>query len=65
MSRDVRFKMSYRVDEVAELFDCCRETIEREIKRGRLPAFKVGRTVRVSSEEVESYREKNRLYGTL
>jgi len=59
-------KKSFRVDELAKDWDVCRKTVEREIKRGELDAFKVGSTWRIKAETVSQYErpKKNRPDGT-
>ena len=51
-------KTSLRLDELAEEWDVSRRTVEREIKRGELAAFKVGATWRVKAEEILRYRNR-------
>ena len=41
--------------QVAELFGCDVKTISREIQRGNLKCFHVGRNVRISREHVIEY----------
>jgi len=51
-------KKTYRVDELAKDWDVSRKTVEREIKRGELPAFKIGTTWRVKAEDRQIYEKK-------
>ena len=51
-------KKTYRTDELAEAWGVSRKTVQREIKRGELPAFKVGSDWRVKDEEREKYEKK-------
>jgi excisionase family DNA binding protein len=53
-------KTSLRIDELAEQWDVSRRTVEREIKRGELAAFKVGATWRVKAEEISRYEQNHR-----
>jgi len=59
MSRVV-FKRSYRIDEIADEWRVSRRTIERAIERGEIPAFRIGRTVRILRDSVESIEQKKR-----
>jgi DNA binding domain, excisionase family len=43
------------LDQVGEMLTCDRRTIQREIQRGNLKAFRVGSLVRVTLAEVERY----------
>lgn len=47
----------YRVKAVAEMFDVHPATIYRAIKAGDLDALKVGGSIRIPAESVESFRE--------
>ena len=52
-------KKTYRVDELAKDWDVSRKTIEREIKRGELAAFKAGRGWRIKDEDRKQYEKKS------
>lgn len=58
-------KESYRVDEVADRWDCARKTVVRLINRGSLSAFKVGSTWRIKADVIEQAEKINGLQGTL
>ena len=45
----------YTIDDVKDRWGCCRRTVAREIERGRLRAFHVGRNVRISRAAIEAY----------
>lgn len=51
-------KKTYRLDELAKDWECSRKTLEREIKRGELQAFKVGSTWRIKDEDRRQYEKK-------
>jgi excisionase family DNA binding protein len=53
-------KKSYRIDEIAEDWSVSRKTVEREIKRGELDAFKVGSTWRIKAETVSNYERQKK-----
>lgn len=46
------------LDLVAELLGCNRRTVQREIERGKLKAFKAGSLIRVRLEEFERYTQE-------
>jgi len=52
-------KKSYRVDEVADALQVSRRTVERLIKTGELPSYKIGdtRTRRIDPDEVERLKK--------
>lgn len=43
------------LDQVGEMLTCDRRTVQREIQRGNLKAFRVGSLVRVTLAELERY----------
>lgn len=45
------------LSEVADYLGVCVRTVRREIDRGRLPAFRVGRNLRISLSELRRYIE--------
>ncbi len=49
--------MLLKVSQVGTLLGMSRSTIYREIENGNLRAFKIGKSVRISSEEVSRYVE--------
>ena len=58
-SDEIPFAMDYA--KAAELLNVDRKTVQREVKRGNLRAFRVGRAVRISREAFLEYttgREK-------
>jgi len=42
----------------AEKLDVCVRTVRREIDRGRLAAFRVGRSLRIRMSELRRYMER-------
>jgi len=52
-------KESYRIDELASRWDVNERTVRREIKRGKLEAFRVGCAWRVRHGEVERYEKES------
>lgn len=64
MSTRFIFKPSYHVNEVAEILSVHPKTVTRLIHRGVLPAFKVGRAVRIKAEALDDFEKKNKLEGT-
>lgn len=55
-------KPTLRIDEVAREWDVSRRTVERLIQKGELPAFKIGDTTRIRSEDLKQFEEKKRPY---
>ncbi len=49
------------VREVAERLKVSTKTVYRLVYRGELPAYKVGRSVRVQEEDLKSFLEKQRV----
>lgn len=52
--------MLYSLDDVADLFHVSKATIRRWIREGMLETIKIGRTVRIKSEEVDKLLNKER-----
>jgi putative molybdopterin biosynthesis protein len=50
----------YTPDEVAQILKVSRFTIYEMIKRGELPAFHVGRKVRVEQQDLERYKQRSK-----
>jgi len=48
-------KQFYTMNEVADLFEVCRMTIHREIKRGNIKAIKFGKVVRIPAQSLKKY----------
>ena len=48
-----------KIKEVAEWFQVTPKTIRKEIKRGNLPAVKIGSTWRINAENLKTYLEQN------
>lgn len=48
-------KTTFTLGEVAELLNCHKETVRREIKAGNLRAAKIGKEYRVSKTDLEDY----------
>ncbi len=49
------------VKEVAELLHISERTVHRMIERKELPAYKVGKVIRVERKDVLKYLEENKL----
>ena len=49
------------IDELAKYLQLSRRTIFRMLKRGELPAFKVGKHVRFRWDEVDKWLHQNRM----
>jgi excisionase family DNA binding protein len=52
--------VSYTVAELAERWNCTGETVRRMIRRGDLPAFRLGREWRILEETVTWIETKRR-----
>jgi excisionase family DNA binding protein len=50
-------KESYRLDELAAIWDCSTRTVRRLIASGKLKAFKVGHHWRITAEERFKYQD--------
>lgn len=48
-------QVPYTLAELARKWKVSRRTIEREVVRGNLPYFRVGRQIRVWREDAEAY----------
>lgn len=46
---------SFKISEIAEILKCSEQVIRREIKEGRMKAFRVGRNFRVSAVQLNEY----------
>jgi len=46
---------SFKVSEIAEILKCSEQVVRREIKEGRIKAFKVGKSFRVSATQLNEY----------
>lgn len=51
--------------EVAEILRITKNTVYELIKRGELPAYRVGRKIRVDSNDVEHYKKRGRKPGAV
>lgn len=47
---------SYTIAEVAEIEQCSTDTIRREIARGNLKAYRIGRLIRIRASDLEKAR---------
>lgn len=52
---------SYTIEEVAQLLKVSKLTIYDLVKKGELPVFKVGRQMRLASEDLDAYIAKHRM----
>lgn len=48
----------HTIEAVARLVNTSTDTIRREIRRGRLDAYRVGRLVRITDESLERYKQR-------
>lgn len=48
-------KTTFTLSEAAELLNCHKETVRREIKAGNLRAAKIGKEYRISRTDLEDY----------
>lgn len=48
-------KTTFTLIEAAELLNCHKETVRREIKAGKLRAAKIGKEYRISKTDLEDY----------
>ena len=46
---------SFKVSEIAEILKCSEQVVRREIKEGKMKAFRVGRNFRVSAVQLNEY----------
>jgi len=46
---------SFKVSEIAEILKCSEQVVRREIKEGKMKAFRVGRSFRVSAVQLNEY----------
>jgi excisionase family DNA binding protein len=63
-ARAIDDRPALTVAEVARVLSVHARTVRREIARGRLAAFRVGDSVRVSWQAVEAYRSETRVVPT-
>lgn len=52
-------KLTLRVDELADEWNCSEKTIRRLIHEKELDAFKLGNTWRIKRENAEQFTKKN------
>lgn len=50
----------YKPEEVAKILNISRFTVYGLIKRGELPAYRIGRSMRIESADLENYKRKSR-----
>lgn len=55
--------VSLKPEEVAALLKIAKNTVYELIKRGELPAYRVGRKLRIELKDVEAYKEKQKSPG--
>lgn len=60
MVQDVVEDISYTPQEVAKILKISKFTVYELIKRGELPAYRVGRKVRVDASDLEAYKRKTK-----
>ncbi|WP_404862921.1 helix-turn-helix domain-containing protein [Georhizobium sp. MAB10] len=57
-------QLFYTIDETAEALRVSDRTIQRMIKHGKLPAYKVGSHVRVRRADLDDYLREHRFGGS-
>ncbi len=57
ISQSVESDACVSLAQVAQCLGVCQRTVRREIDRGRLAAFRVGRSVRIRMGELRRYME--------
>lgn len=55
---------SLTIATVARVLGVCERTVQRLIKSGKLPAFKVGRVIRVARTDLLEFRKRNKVATT-
>lgn len=61
MGRDrMNQNSSYTIEEVSQLLKISKLTVYDLIKKGALPAYRVGRQMRVDQQDIEQYKTKNK-----
>ncbi|MDU2243252.1 MAG: helix-turn-helix domain-containing protein, partial [Paenibacillus sp.] len=50
--------ISYTAEEIAKLLKVSKLTVYDLIKKGELPAYRVGKQMRVDSTDLEAYKQK-------
>jgi len=48
-------RLAYSIEECAKMIGCSPRTVVREIQRGRLGVFRVGRLVRITEQSLRIY----------
>jgi excisionase family DNA binding protein len=51
----------YSLEQVAKMLQVSERTVMREIKAGKIEAFKVGKALRFTPEAVQTYVERQRV----
>ena len=54
-------KESFRIDETAEYLGVCERTIRRLINKGELPAFRIGRSLRIRKKDLQQFLRRQLL----
>ncbi|MBA3834151.1 MAG: helix-turn-helix domain-containing protein [Chthoniobacterales bacterium] len=54
---------SVTIASAAKHFSVCSRTLRREIERGRLSAFRVGRSLRIRTQELNRYMQARAIGG--
>ena len=52
-------RLAYSVNEVAEMTGLCTKTVYNLVSSGKLKAFKVGRTWRIKTEDLNEFMQTN------
>lgn len=65
MSRKPLSEVSYSIAQAAEIENCSPDTIRREIARGNLKAYRIGRLIRIRANDLEKARRPVTHFGEL
>jgi excisionase family DNA binding protein len=59
----VYIRLVYPIEDLAAAFGVPLALVRREIREGRLPAFRIGRLTRIAGEDAIEWRDRYRLAG--
>lgn len=54
----MKVEPSYTTDDIATMLKISKLTVYDLIKKGELPAYRVGRQIRIDAEDFKAYKEK-------
>ncbi|WP_078393175.1 helix-turn-helix transcriptional regulator [Shouchella patagoniensis] len=58
-------KGSYTTEEIAQMLKVSKLTVYDLIKKGKLPAYRVGKQMRIDASDLEAYKHKNKTASTV